>query len=251
MERWCLLVGSARRAFLPLRILYPGLSRDGGTLLPSLKKMTTSGGSRKRVKATNVFGSCLLPGFLLSNRGTKSFPKDRNKSLDITLKYIIRNGDLSKVCACLPIRDKSLHVKKSLGGVLSPTITKATTPLTMPGSTNRPSPHARRRAQHVTCLCSVGPGSESRTQVLTKIISQKGELRVRCLSPPRMGSSGPGSVPNFEAMEAGLEDQLYSFSWYHLLWRYWRHRGAVELEWGGVLAHAHEYWALLWNIGRN
>lgn len=188
MERWCLRVGSAQRAFLPLRILYPGLSRDGGTLLPSLKKMTTSGGSRKRAKATNVFGSCLLPGFLLSNRGTKSFPKDRNKSLDITLKYITRNGDLSKVCACLPIRDKCLHVKKSLGGVLSPTITKAATPLTIPGSTNWPSPDAQRHAQHVTCLCSLRPGSESRAQVLQKSFHKRGNCESGAQVHPGWGA---------------------------------------------------------------
>lgn len=63
---------------------------------------------------TNLFYSGFLPGFLLIDRRTKCFPKDRKVNLVIVPKSVNRNRNVSKACACLTIRDKLLDVKRRL-----------------------------------------------------------------------------------------------------------------------------------------
>lgn len=116
---------SARWTFYPLHGLFLELARDGAIFLPSLSVV----GSHRREKMTNMFGSCFLPGFLLINRGTKCFPKDRKVSLVIMLKWVNRNRNLSKACACLVVRDNLVVIKKEPQESLSPTHHQRSNPL--------------------------------------------------------------------------------------------------------------------------
>lgn len=84
--------------------------------------------SHRTAKMTNLFGSSLLPGFLLINREIKPFPEDRKVSLANTLKSVNSSRNLSKAVHIWLLEITLRHRKTSRGHWVQP-ITKAAVPL--------------------------------------------------------------------------------------------------------------------------